>query len=99
MALTGFAIPHVDRRDRRPKNDSPFKLDGDPSQWLSAKAYPGDPKGDEVGSFRPEGCSNAFGLEPRHSLFPHEEARNRASLGVITRCDGCPHKLTDRAES
>jgi formate hydrogenlyase transcriptional activator len=36
MALTGFAIPHLDRGDPRPKNESPLKLDGAPSQWLSA---------------------------------------------------------------
>ena len=99
MVLTCFAIPHVDRQDRRPKNDSPLKLDGDPSQWLSAKAYSGDPKRDQAGSFRLEGCRDALGLEPRNSLFPHEESRNCESLGVITRCDGSPHKLTDRAES
>jgi hypothetical protein len=99
MALTGFAIPHLDRGDPWPKNDSTLKLNGDASQWLSAKAYSGDLKGGEVGSFRPEGCSDALGLEPRNSLFPHEAARNCAPLGVITRCNGSPHKLTDRAES
>jgi hypothetical protein len=48
-----------------------------------AKAYPGDPKGHEVGSLRPKGRSDAFGLEPCNSLFPHEEARNCPSLSVI----------------
>ena len=97
MALTGFAIPHVDRRDQRPKNDSPLKLDRDPSQWLSEKAYSGDPKGDEVGSLRPEGCSNPFGIEPCNSLLSHEEIRNCPSLRVITRWIFL-RRLTDRTE-
>ncbi len=34
MALTGFAIPHVDRGDSRPTSDSPLNLEGDASQWM-----------------------------------------------------------------
>jgi len=34
MALTGFAIAHVERGDSRPESDSPLNLEGDPSQWL-----------------------------------------------------------------
>src|SRR5260370_33562305 len=34
MALTGFAIAHVERGDSRPESDSPLNLGGDPSQWL-----------------------------------------------------------------
>jgi formate hydrogenlyase transcriptional activator len=34
MALTGFAIAHVERGDSRPESDSPLNLEGDPSQCL-----------------------------------------------------------------
>jgi len=35
MALTGFAIPHVNRGDSRPTSESPLKVDGDKSQCLA----------------------------------------------------------------
>jgi hypothetical protein len=48
---------------------------GGPMESRDRKHILATPKRDEVGSLRPEWRSDAFGLEPCNSLFPHKEAR------------------------